>query len=180
MSSFELGEPIIKALVEIMGEHLPAKIKEINEAVTDGITLPEPAQVLDYMPIPATAAGGLPIVAIQDLPANFSNDLVHSEEATHAFGIAAILQTADHRSLAWQLRRYQQAIFRVIQDDRMALVTESKLRRPPANVMYTKFDATEPGPLLGERNPDSPAEPPSSFRSWTWVIVSCRRQEVGG
>lgn len=175
----ELSESIIKQLMEVLEAGLPAEINRRNEAITDGLMLDLPAQILDYMPVPGTYGGGLPIVAIQDLPGTFENDLQHSEEASYELGIAAVLQTADHRTLAWQLRRYQAAIATVIQADRM-LGTASLLRKPPANVIYTAFAGTEPGPLIGNRDPDAPAEPPVSFRSWTWLVIRCRRQEIGG
>lgn len=174
----ELSESVIAALMTVLEDGMTPAIEARNATITDGILLDTPAQILDYMPTTNDDAGGYPIVAIQDLPGNFENDLTHSFESTWGFGIASMIQTSDHRTLAWQLRRYTQVVASVIQADRMA--EPSVLKSPPANVMYTKFEGTEPGPLLGDRNPDSPGTPPSSFRSWTWLLISCRRQEQGG
>lgn len=175
----ELNEPIIKQLVAVLEAGLPQEVIAHNAAATDGIELDAPAQILDYMPVPGSYGGGLPIIGIQDLPGRFENDLQHSMEATYGFGIAAVLQTADHRTLAWQLRRYLEVIASVIQADRQ-LGTASLMRKAPANVLYTKFEGTEPGPLLGNRNPEASNAPPDSYRSWSWLILECTRQEVGG
>lgn len=173
----DLNTTVLKALVEVLADGLPAAIDELN--AESEVQLDQPVQVLPYMPVPASYGGGLPIVAVQDLPGAFSNDLQSSMEATYGFGIAALIQTADHATLAEQLRGYLRAIFSVIQADR-ELGVESVLRKPPANVIYTKFAGTEPGPLLGNRNPENQGEPPDSFRSWTWLLIECRRQEIGG
>lgn len=173
----ELNVSTIRAIVQVLEESLPQEIKARNEA--GPVELDAPVQILDYMPIPATYGGGLPIVAVQDLPGRFENDLQHSMEGTYGLGIAALIQTADHQTLAWQLREYVAAIASVIQADRMK-GTESVMRKPPANVLYTRFADTEPGPLLGNRNPENSGAPPDSYRSWTWLVLECRRQEVGG
>jgi hypothetical protein len=176
----ELNESVVTALVEVLEAGLPAAIDTINTAATNGIMLDKPAAVLDYMPIASDYGKGLPLVAIQDLPGSFENDLTHSMEATYGLGVASIIETSDHRTLAWQLRRYTRAVFNVIQADRLLGPAGSKMAKAPALVQYVRFMGTEPGPLLGDRNPDSPGEPPSSFRSWTWLLIECRRQEVGG
>lgn len=175
----ELNESTIKQLAEVLENGLEQEINERNAELTDGFALDPPAQILDYMPVPATYGGGLPIVGVQDLPARFSNDLQHSMEGTYGLGLCALMQTPDHQTLAWQLRRYIQAIANVIQADR-ELGPLSLMRKPPANVIYLEFAGTQPGPLLANTNPDNDGEAPVSFRSWSWLLLECRRQEIGG
>jgi hypothetical protein len=172
-----LNEPVITTLVKLLSESLGGVIAEINAATADDFIVEPPVKVIDYMPISLTLEQGMPLVAVQDLPITFENDLQHSMESEVNLGICSILQTADHRTLAWQLRRYNQAVMQAIQNDRQ-LNVEAIMRKPPASVIYTEFVGTEPGPMLGDRNPDDPGAPPTSFRSWTWLIIKCRRQEV--
>jgi hypothetical protein len=178
LSMLKLNEPVITALVKILEEGLPGTIESLNESLTDAFTLDEPVEILPYMPIGSTLTNGMPIVYIQDLPSRFSNDLQTSMEGTHGIAVATVLQTADHQTLAWQLRRYTQAIAYTIQKDRELGVLS--LMRKEAQVLYTEFAGTQPGPLLSDRNPDSAGEPPSSYLSWTGLLLECRRQEVGG
>ena len=178
MSRVELNEPIIKALVSLLNEKLGPQVTAINGELLDDFVLEPPVAVLPYMPFSLTLEQGMPIVAVQDLPTTFENDLQHSMESESMLGIASILQTSDHQTLAWQLRRYTQAVMQVIQNDRMA--DTSSVLREQAAVIYTEFVTTEPGPMLGDRDPDADGVPPTSFRSWTWLIIKCRRQEIIG
>lgn len=178
MSRVELNEPIIKALVALLKENLGVQVAAINNEMSDDFLMDPPVDVLPYMPFALTLERGMPIVAVQDLPTTFDNDLQFSMESESTLGIAAILQTSDHSTLAWQLRRYVQAIVQVIQADRMLGV--SSVLRSQAQVIYTEFLSTEPGPMLGDRDPDADGVPPTSFRSWTWLLIKCRRQEIGG
>ena len=166
--SAELNTSVISTLVEVLKVGLPEAIGSLNEET--GRETQTPVQVLDYMPVPATYNAGLPIVAVQDMPGRFSNDLQSSMESTWGLGVAALIQTADHETLAPELRDYLRAIFNVIQADRQLGVL-SLMRKPPASVIYTEFAGTEPGPLLGNRNPENQGAPPDSFRSWTWLLL---------
>lgn len=173
-----LNEPVITALVRLLENGLAAQVEAINTELTDPFLLDPPVAILDYMPFSVTLEQGMPVIGVQDLSSTFENDLVHSMEATHSVGVVTVIQTSDHQTLAWQLRRYNQAIARTIQADRM--LGPAGILASEALVMYTRFAGVEPGPLLGDRDPDSPGEPPSSYRSWTWFLLDCRRQELGG
>lgn len=179
-SNLQLNEPIIKQLMKLLESEtlgLAAAVTALNATITDSFTLDAPAQILDHMPTPGALKGGVPAICIQDLPAQFEDDLQFSLSADHPLGIAVVIQNADQQTLAWQLRRYIQAIMHVIQQDRIN-PAGGILREPPAQVWYTAFTGTEPGPLLGDRDPQAPDQPPTSFLSWTWLLIRCRRQEV--
>ena len=178
MSRTALNEPVIKALAELLQANLGVECTAINNELADDYTLEQPVAILPYMPFALTLEQGMPLVAIQDLPSTFENDLQYSMESEHTLGIASILQTSDHATLAWQLRRYNQAIMQVIQTDRMQ--GTSSVMRTKGGVTYVEFLSTEPGPMLGDRDPDADGIPPTSFRSWTWLIIKCRRLEIGG
>jgi hypothetical protein len=178
MTLLELNEPVIKTLLTVLESGLTGQVETLNSEATDSFEVDTPAQLLAYMPFAATLAGGLPAVGIQDLNTTFFNDLQHSMEAEHTIAVVTVIQTADHETLAWQLRRYNQAILRTIQADRQLGVLS--VMRKEALVEYVKFTGVQWGPLLADRNPDAEGEPPTSFRSWTGITLECRRQEVGG
>ena len=176
MTGLLLNEPILEALLELLEARLPTVIAEVNAEIDDAFALPEPAQFLDFMPAAGTLKGGTPAVCLQDLPAEFFDDLQFSLSANHGVGVAAVIQNADQRTLAWQLRRYTKAIARTIQLDRLE-GPSGFLKRGAAAVWYTQFAGTEPGPLL-ERQPGGEATPPNAWESWTWLMLRCRRQEI--
>lgn len=178
MSRIELAEPAIKALVALLAEKLPETITELNTETSDDFELEPPTAVLDYMAFSLTLEQGMPLICIQDMPVAFLNDLEFSMESESIIAIAAVVQTGDHRTLAWQLRRYIQAIMQVIQNDRL-LGGAGKLLAPGSGIASVLFEGTEPGPLLGDRDPDADGVPPISFRSWTWLLIRVRRAEVG-
>lgn len=172
-----LNEPIVKTLVSLLEDELPTVVEELNATVTDGFTLNTPAQVLDHMPGAALLGQGLPAVCVQDMPASFFNDLQFSVDGSHGLGVASVIQNSDQQALAWQLRRYTQAVAQVIQRDRLKGQQASRLILE-GKVWVVEFAGTEPGPMLADRDPNSPNEPPSSFLSWTWLMLRFNRTEV--
>lgn len=176
LQTLSLNEPIVDALVQLLTARLPGVIEQINDSNSDGILLDPPAQVLDFKPVAGTLKAGLPAVCVQDLPAKFEDDLQFSMNASHGLGIAAVIQDSDQRSLAWKLRRYVQAIANAIQLDRLA-AGEGYLAKV-GNVWGTAFTGTEPGPLLADHSPNAEGSSPSSYESWSWLMISCKHTEV--
>lgn len=172
-----LNEPIVKTLVSLLEDELPTVVEELNATVTDGYTLSPPAQILDFMPGASLLGGGVPAICTQDMPASFFNDLQFSVDGSHGLGVASVIQNSDQQALAWQLRRYTQAVAQVIQRDRLKGQQASRLILE-GKVWVVEFAGTEPGPMLADRDPNSPNEPPSSFLSWTWLMLRFNRTEV--
>jgi hypothetical protein len=170
---------LIKSLKELFEAHLPTIIDELNPTFTDGITIAHPAQIVPYIPILSILSGGMPIVGIGEMPANFDDDLQFSLVGHHKIAVMVVLQNSDHESLTEELRRYTQAIQLTIQQDReRPLHNETPYLSGKGGSWYTKFLATEPGPLLGEVSPLNEGEPPSSFTSWTGIALEMTREEI--
>lgn len=160
-----LNETIIRGLVAQLQAHISTEVDAINSSVADGFTIQYPQQVLDYIPLPSQFGGGLPVVAVQDMPSTFEDDLVSSMTGNHMLGVCVILNNADPRALAWQLRRSMQAVVNVIQLDRTL----------GGACWTTILGQVEPGPMLGQR-PGTADD--YGWLSWTWLTISCRREEV--
>lgn len=163
MTGFQFGNIIIPAIVAQFEANAAAAVRAINDDVADGITIPEPAQILDFAPTPATLETALPVIGIADFPTRFEDDVVSSLTGVHQFAIIAVLSNVDERALAWQLRRYRVLIANLLQLDR----TFGGVCRPAL------FDQAQPGPYLENTNP----ERPHSWLSWFYFLITCRRGE---
>lgn len=183
LDEFGLSEVIAEGLGVVLQEHLPTVVEELNAALQergDTLVLPAPAQILSTTSTEAATQAGMPLVAIADMPAEFEDDLVTDLTASHSFYVHVVIQDSDHETLTKLLRRYKQAIAIALQRDRSAPLTGgvSVLSREGLGVWALMFRATEPGPLLGERDPDSPDKAPSSYLSWSGIVVTCKREEI--
>lgn len=115
--SVTLNEPVVKAVHERLSGGLPAAIAAINAVVTDGITIENPVEVLDYIPPPGLLTA-FPTIGIGDAPSTFEDDQGFSATGRHQLLVVAYVQNDVQGALAWQLRRYAQAIVRVVLDGR--------------------------------------------------------------
>ena len=171
----QLGEPIVNAMVTLLAANLNTTIDALNATITDGYVVPHAAQVLNYIPVPSTLEGGMPAIGVQELPAEFVDDLQFSVAAEHEYAVVAIVQHADHRTLVVQLRRMLEAIAYTIQQDRLA---QPGIMRA-AGAESVNLGRTEPGPVLGDIDFNHPEVPPSSWMSWCALTMTSRRQQAG-
>lgn len=175
----ELSEVVAEGIAQVLKERLPRAINEINAEKTD-IELPAPATIVPYIATEATTEAGMPIFGVADMPAQFEDDLVSSLTASYQFYVHVVVQNADHATLVKMLRRYVRAIALALQGDRTAQY-EGKtpvLSREDIGVWALMFDTIQPGPLLGDRDPAAPDAPPTSWLSWSGIVVSCKREEL--
>lgn len=160
---FTLNEKAIKGIVAQAEAHAPALVAAINAEVTDGYTIAAPAQILDFLPLPAQLTS-FPILAVGDGPIQIVDDLVTSVDSVPMLAIEAILQNADPRALAWGMRRYLQLIMRIVNEDRTL----------GGAVWTTRFKGVEPGGLAGPRDPEREV----GYLLWNYVLVEVPRTEV--
>lgn len=179
----ELNEVVINNLLEVLKLNMPDFLTAINEQWNDGVELITPLQFLPYRPNEASWEAGLPCVGVAELPTRFEDDNVSMLTSVPTLCIWVVVQEADHATLAKMLRRYTRAMMLAIQQDRVHASGSGKnemiLSRENSSVWGVKFEGSVPGDLLEERNPDAPSEPPTSYLSWTGLIVSMKRSEVG-
>lgn len=186
---FQGSAVIVKSLVELFEDSLETVIEELNEAAAEqneetansAYEIKAPAQILPYIPMLSVLSGGLPIIGIGEMPSDFDDDLVSSLVGHHKVAVMAILSNSDHLTLTEQLRVYTRAIQLTVQQDReRPLHNEEQYLGgvKHGGSWYTRFLATEPGPLLAEVNPMDQNEPPATFLSWTGIALECTREEV--
>lgn len=181
LPNLQLAEPLVSAMVTLLEASLPGVIDSLNATVTDGFTVDKPAQYLPYMPFAGSLQGGLPIVAVQQLGGQFEDDLQYNTDAEHQYAVIPIIQNADHQTLAWQLNRTLEAIAYTIQQDRLVGVPQgsASVMKTEGGAWSVNFVRYEPGPLLGDIDPENPGSPPATYLSWVGLVLSSKRREVG-
>ena len=174
-----LAEPLVQAMKKTLETRVPAAIEEINTGITDNVTIDPIAQYLPYMPFAQALQGGLPILAVQRLGGVFEDDLQTVTHANHEYAVIAVVENADHETLALQLERTLQAAANAIQKDRVAeLHGETSIMRTEGGAWSVNFQRVEPGPLLGDLDPEAPNTPPRSYLSWLGLVMSSKREEI--
>lgn len=158
--AIQLNEPVIIALQARLAADLPATITGINAAVSDGFLIDDPVNVYDFIP-PVALLTDFPTVGIGDAPSTFEDDQGFSMTGHHRLLVVAYISDPDQRALAWKLRRYAQAIVRVIRSD-LQLGTG----------WGSGIERIEPGPTLTD-DPDAPR----AFTSWTGVSIWVKTDE---
>lgn len=178
LSSFNLTEPLVEAMVALLKANLNTTITTLNSAYADAYPVPTVAQILPFVPVPSTLEGGIPAVGIQELGSDFYNDIVTSTDANHRYAVVPICQHADQQTLATQLRRMAQAIAYTVQQDRLKINTGQNSTMQAAGAWNVNYLGYEPGPLLGDLDPTDPEAPPRSYLSWGALTFQSSRAEI--
>lgn len=171
MSSYALTEPVVNALVaRLQDQQLNEEIADIaaNVARKDesASLVPIPAdRVLDFVPAPSFLTD-FPTIGIQDAATIAEDDTGHSVTGRHTMGIVVFCSDPDQHILAWQLRRYMQAITRIVLAER-TLGTEN-----PLAAWGTGFDRISWGPTL-----ESIASP-QTWMSFAMLQIWAKREEL--
>ena len=116
--AIKLWEPVVTSLRDRLETDLPATITTINSTqTTPSYPIENPQRVLDFIPTVADMFA-FPVVGISDGIFNLEDDTGWGATGVFELTIVVFLQNADPRALAWQLRRYAQAVTRVALEDR--------------------------------------------------------------
>jgi hypothetical protein len=165
---FSLNETVITALQGQLAAELPATVQTVNADVSDGYTILDPVKVYDHVPpLTVLAGAGFPAVAIEDGRSRFENDLIYSVDGVHQLLVVAFVSNPDPEALAWQLRRYQQAIALAIQADRTLAGT----------VYTTRLNGIDPGPILAPSDKLA-GSLATDYVGWFALEVEMPRSEV--
>lgn len=172
MSSIQLNEPIVRAIVAQLGAPLNTAIDAINgetASTADGFLLEHPTEVLDYVPH-ISQIRAFPLVGIQDGPGNFEDDLGHSQILVADQQVWIFAQDQDPQALARKLRRYRRAVVR-------ALFPPDRLwtSGPWSGPVFAQFRGYQPGQLLGELNDEEDAV--TSWMNYERVTIRLRNDE---
>lgn len=157
--AIQLNEPAILAVKERLENNLPAAIDAINAEVTDGHEIEPVVAVHTFIP-PPDFLDDFPMIGIGDGPSTFEDDNGSSATGRHELLVVAYLQDAEQEALAWKLRRYLQAIARVVLKDR-------NLNDTVAGAAWgTGLVRISAGPTLADN------EDPKHVKTWmTWAGV---------
>lgn len=118
--TIQLNEPVVTTLRSRLETELPAIVTAINATVTDGFTIDAPQRVLDYIP-PVGDLNALPLIGISDGEMILEDDTGWGATGVFDISVVVYLQSSDQRVLAWQLRRYAQALVRAIRTPTIAI-----------------------------------------------------------
>lgn len=169
---YALTEPVVYALLARLQDpaQLNAEIANIAAAVTREdeakslIPIP-PAQIFDFIPPPSYLTA-FPTIGIQDTATVAEDDTGVTVTGRHSMGVVVFCSDPDQHILAWQLRRYVQAVTRVVLAGR-TLGSES-----PLAAWGVGFERISWGPTL-----ESVATP-TTWMSFAMVQIWARRDEL--
>lgn len=153
MSPVELNEPVVRAVQGMLADELPDICSDLD--------LPAPVAVETFVP-PLALLLDFPTLGIGDAPTRFEDDQGFSATGRHELMIVAFLADQDQEALAWNLRRYGQAIVRTLR-------TDLQLR---GSAFGSGLVGVDPGPTLADK-----PENPQTFTSWTGVRFWAKRDE---
>ena len=176
LPALNLSEPLVAAFINLLSANVNTNIDTLNASITDPYRLDHVAQFLNYIPVPSTVAGGLPAIGVGRLGGEFVDDLQVNMDAVHRLGIMCVVQNSDEGFLSHQLERLLQVVAYTIAQDRLA--GPASVIKVQAGAYSVNFEAYEPGPMLGERDPTAPNGPPRSFLSWDLLVLNSRRTEL--
>lgn len=172
-NQYALTEPGVKAILARLEDpaQLNAEIANIAAGVAAAdeaaslVPIP-PANIQDFVPPPAYLVD-FPALGIQDMGSDLEDDTGSSATGKHSFGVVIFCSDPDQHILAWQLRRYAQAVTRVLLAQRSF---------PEASGAGWAIGAGRPlvswGPTLGS------VATPKTWLSWCVVQVWTRREEI--
>lgn len=161
--AIQLNEPVVLAVVGRLQDQYAEIVDAINAEVDDGFTIeaPPPEQIRGYIPGPGEFTQ-YPTIGIGDGPSTFEDDEGYSATGRHEILIVVYEQSDDQETLAWRLRRHQQAITRIVLDG----------RRLDDAAWGTGLVRIVPGRTLVD-DPDNP----QTWMSWTGIQIWAKRDE---
>lgn len=172
-NQYALTEPGVKAILARLEDpaQLNTEIANIAAAVTvadqaQSLVGVDPANIWDFVP-PLSYLVAFPSIGIQDMGSSIEDDTGSSATGKHNFGLVIFCSHPDQEILVWMLRRYAQAVARVVLAGRA--FTEQMTAGwaiGPANPFVAW------GPTLGSTTT------PKTWMSWCVVQVWTRREEI--
>jgi hypothetical protein len=171
-NAYALTEPGVQAILARLEDptQLNVEIASIAAALSardeaDSLVAIPPAQIYDFVPPPSFLTD-FPTLGIQDMGTRLEDDTGSSATGRHVFGVVIFCSDPDQHLLAWQLRRYAQAVTRVLLAGRCLPVGS------PAAAWGTGLDSVAWGPTLAS------TAKPQTWMSWCAVAIWTRREEI--
>lgn len=171
-NQYALTEPGIVALLARLQD--PAQLNAEIANIAAGVTrtdeaqslVPIPAaQIFDFVPPPSFLTD-FPAIGLQDASTIGEDDTGFSMTGKHVFGAVIFCSHPDQHILAWMIRRYAQAVTRVLLAGR-TLGTSA-----PLAAWGTGFQGIAWGPTL------SSVATPTTWMTWCVVSIWAKREEI--
>jgi hypothetical protein len=170
-NQYALTEPGVQAILARLEDpaQLNVEIANIAAAVTVAdqaaslVPIP-PQNINDFVPPPSFLVD-FPAIGIQDMGSTLEDDTGSSATGKHVFGVVIFCSSPDQELLAWMLRRYAQAVTRV-------LLAQRSFPEAPGAAWGTGFHSIGWGPTLGS------TAKPQTWMSWCVVAIWTRREEI--
>lgn len=169
---YELTEPIVYALLERLQDpaQLNVQVAQIAESLARqdeaaSLVPVTPAQIFDFVPPPSYLTA-FPSIGIEDATSLLEDDTGSTATGKHSMGIVVFCSDPDQHLLAWQLRRYLQAVTRVVLAGR-TLGSENGLAAWGTGLQRIAW-----GPTLES------VSTPRTWMSWALLQIWCRREEL--
>lgn len=169
-----LTEPGVRAILARLEDptQLNAEIANIASTVTvadqAASLVPIPVgNINDFVPPPSYLVD-FPAIGIQEMGSTFEDDTGHSATGKHIFGVVIFCSNPDQELLAWMLRRYAQAVVRVLIAQRAFPETNFPLQAG----WGTGLQGLAWGPTLGSQST------PQTWMSWCVVQIWTKREEI--
>lgn len=175
-NQYALTEPAVQAILNRLEDpsQLNVEIAQIAAGVVAqdqaASLVPIPsANINDFVPPPSYLTD-FPAIGIQDMGTRFENDTGSTVTGRHVFGIVIFCSDPNQELLAWMLRRYAQAVVRVLMNTRtLGEVVDGAGR---AAAWGTGLEGIAWGPTL------SSTATPTTWMSWCVVQIWTRREEL--
>ena len=173
-NQYFLTEPGVKALLARLED--PAQLNVEIANIAAGVVIADqaaslvgvdPANIWDFVPPPSFLVA-FPAIGIQDMGSKFEDDTGSSVTGRHVFGVVIFASNPDQELLPWMLRRYAQAVTRVILANRGFPETNA----PQQAGWGSGLESIAWGPTL-----QSTAKP-QTWMSWCCVAIWTRREEI--
>lgn len=171
-NQFALTEPGVLAILARLED--PAQLNAEIASIAAGVAAEDesaslvpipPEQIYDFVPPPSFLTA-FPTLGIQDMGSRLEDDTGHSATGRHVFGVVIFCSHPDQHLLAWQLRRYAQAVTRVLLAGRV-------LEGAPNGAAWgTGLNSIAWGPTLGS------TATPQTWLSFCVVAIWTKREEV--
>lgn len=170
-NQYLLTEPGIKAILARLVDpaQLNTEIAQIQATIADpgqkASLVPVPVgNVYDFVP-PLSFLVDFPTLGIQDLGSRLEDDTGSSATGRHLFGVIIFCSNPDQELLVWMLRRYAQAVTRV-------LLAGRSFPEAPGAGWGTGLQGVDWGPTLASK------ATPTVWMSWCVVQIWTRREEI--
>jgi hypothetical protein len=171
-NQYALTEPGILALLARLED--PAQLNVEIANIAAGVVAADekaslvpipPEQIFDFVPPPPFLTA-FPTIGLQEMVSAIKDDTGSSATGEHRFGIVLFCSDPDQHILAWQLRRYMQAITRV------CLAGRTLGTSAPLAGWGTGPDGIDWGPTL------SSVATPQTWMSFAVFRMWARREEI--